>query len=301
VKAAAPGKLVLSGAYAVLGGAPAIVTAVDRYVIADSERQAELVTPEVRAAIGDEPAPWFDASALRNTRGKLGLGSSAAILVASLAARLIARGAETGDASLQRALFAPALVAHQSAQRGGSGVDVCASVHGGTLVVRRRGAQLEIRNVSLPAELVWRVISLGAPASTSDLVGRVRAFSERAPERFEAVLRPLSDAASAAERALERADGGALLAALETQARALALLGDAAGAPIVTPELGRLAEAGAREGAVVLPAGAGGGDVALFVGHRAPSGAFEQARDALGLELLELGFGARGVHAISTA
>src|SRR5690606_12116062 len=36
MKTKAPGKVVLSGAYAVLEGAPCIVTAVDRYVYADS-------------------------------------------------------------------------------------------------------------------------------------------------------------------------------------------------------------------------------------------------------------------------
>src|SRR5262249_8121092 len=63
--ARAPGKLVLSGAYSVLYGAPALVAAVDRYVSADSALAAERVTPEVRAALGDAPAPGFDASALR--------------------------------------------------------------------------------------------------------------------------------------------------------------------------------------------------------------------------------------------
>ena len=43
-RARAPGKVVLSGAYAVLSGAPAIVAAVSRYVTADSARPAELLT-----------------------------------------------------------------------------------------------------------------------------------------------------------------------------------------------------------------------------------------------------------------
>jgi len=42
--ARAPGKLVLSGAYAVLSGAPALVVAVDRYVVADSARPAAFLT-----------------------------------------------------------------------------------------------------------------------------------------------------------------------------------------------------------------------------------------------------------------
>ncbi len=65
VRAGAPGKVVISGAYAVLEGAPAVVSAVSRYAWADARRTADFVTPEVKAALGDGPAPWFDASALR--------------------------------------------------------------------------------------------------------------------------------------------------------------------------------------------------------------------------------------------
>ncbi len=102
-RARAPGKLVLSGAYAVLSGAPAIVAAVDRYVTADSARPASFLTPEVRAAIGDQPAPWFNADDLRENGEKLGLGSSAAILVASLAALELDRTPGLSDAALSAA------------------------------------------------------------------------------------------------------------------------------------------------------------------------------------------------------
>ena len=53
MKARAPGKLVLSGAYAVLEGAPAIVAAVDRYAMADTEQAAAFVGAELQAAIGN--------------------------------------------------------------------------------------------------------------------------------------------------------------------------------------------------------------------------------------------------------
>ena len=63
-RARAPGKLVLSGAYAVLSGAPAIVTAVSRYVIADTSQLAELVTDEVAAALAPgQVASWVSARA----------------------------------------------------------------------------------------------------------------------------------------------------------------------------------------------------------------------------------------------
>src|SRR5262245_49593809 len=136
MNARAPGKVVLSGAYAVLEGAPAIVAAVDRYVVADASRHASFVTREVQAAIdaGDLSfAPWFDASALRATDDsghsrKLGLGSSAAILVAFLAAVL---GASACEGAALEALSERAARAHRLAQAGGSGIDVTASAMGG--------------------------------------------------------------------------------------------------------------------------------------------------------------------------
>ena len=90
----APGKLVLSGASSVLGGAPALVTAVDRYALADPARAAVHLADEVAAAVKSGLAAracFVDASALRvDLEGggsrKLGLGSSSAILLATLVA-----------------------------------------------------------------------------------------------------------------------------------------------------------------------------------------------------------------------
>src|SRR5690606_33184654 len=101
----------------------------------DSELEPARITAEVRAALPQGPFPAFDASELRDGDRKLGLGSSAAILVAALGA---VRGAEfSDDAGLRRAIEAPALRAHREAQGGGSGIDVAASIHGGTLIARR--------------------------------------------------------------------------------------------------------------------------------------------------------------------
>ena len=60
--------------------------------------------------------------------------------------------------------------------------------------------------------------------------------------------------------------------------------------------LARLDALARREGATVLPAGAGGGDVALFVGSAAPSAALRALALELGQKQLALELGARGVH-----
>src|SRR5690606_2525725 len=124
-------------AYAVLRGAPALVTAVSRFAEADASRPAPFVTPEVAEALRelapDRAAPWFDASSLRERGAKLGLGSSAAILVASLGA-LDPPGADQPRPAWRGRIYERALRAHRRAQGGGSGIDVAAAALGGTLL-----------------------------------------------------------------------------------------------------------------------------------------------------------------------
>ncbi len=339
--AKAPGKLVVSGAYSVLEGAPAIVVAVDRYAVADTARAPDRVTDEVRAAIEAHmmrTAPWFDASALRaklpdGRDVKLGLGSSAAILVASMAAAWAIE-----DRTLDpRALFQASLAAHRTAQGGGSGIDVAASVFGGALACRladpsrggtRRPAPPHAgssassaaseRSASVPEESPPASRDLGlslsphvlpdgtlieafaspVSASTPDLVGRVRAFAGRSPEEH---ARLLEEASRWATATLHAASVTELVDHLRAQARALSALGDAAGAPIFTPDVVELARVAEEEGAVFYPSGAGGGDVAIFAGAAAPSDRFRREAEALGRFHLDLRIGAPGVHLVSTA
>jgi len=297
VIARAPGKIVVSGAYAVLEGSPAIVAAVDRYVTADTARAPDFTTPEVRAAIGDATAPWFDAGPLRAGDKKLGLGSSAAILVASLAAIAADRGT-TGDEDLRSAVFEPALVAHRTAQGGGSGVDVAASTYGGALIAIAKDGKLAVTQTAIPPGLVIEVLFAGKPASTPELVGRVKALKASAPNDYADLLSRLDVAANEAKAAFEARSESDIVEALRAQLEGLTALGRRAAAPIVTPEVSLLAEHAAREEAVVLPAGAGGGDVALYVGPHPPSDAMRRAIDDTRHERLDLRLGALGVHVV---
>lgn len=299
MKARAPGKVVLSGAYAVLEGAPAIVSAVTRYVTSDAELPAERITPEVRAALPDGPYPSFDASELRDGQHKLGLGSSAAIVVASLAALQSAELA-ADDAALRQAIELPALRAHQLAQGGGSGIDVAASTRGGTLIATRTApGVLKLEAVTLPGELCVEAWASGVSASTPELLRAVGRFKDERRRDYDELMTSLSAAATRAAAAAGAREARALITELSLQRELLARLGSASGVPIITPEVRELAEWAKDRAAVVLPSGAGGGDIVLWVGLEPSPAAFRQLAAALDHRHVALELHARGVHCIA--
>jgi phosphomevalonate kinase len=302
--ARAPGKVVLSGAYAVLCGAPALVAAVDRYAIADSGRPAVRTTPEIQAALSAmptrPPSPFVDATALRSDDGedrKLGLGSSAAMLVAALSALETRVAPDLDDDSLQARVFAPALQAHRSAQRGGSGIDVVASTFGG---VRRcqlaQDGAINHEAAKLPAEIVIEIWSTKEAACTPDMLGRFWALTDDDPDAFVDVVGELSRAAEAAAGAPNAAR---FVGACRGQLAALTRLGTLAGSPIVTPATAQWDRAARRQGAVALPSGAGGGDIVLWIGTEPPNAHGLDAAAEAGLTRLSIGIGARGAHCAS--
>ncbi len=297
-RARAPGKLVLSGAYAVLSGAPALVAAVDRYVLADSAQPATFLTPEVRAALGARPAPWFNADDLRENGQKLGLGSSAAILVASLATLELETNAGLSDEALCARVYQRALLAHRTAQGGGSGVDVAASAHGGVLAAARANNELTLAPIQLPSALCFDVWACSASASTAAFLALIAELARRDATQHRARIGAQAEAARAALSAAESNNAPDFVRAIARQVTTLSELGNAAGANIVTPELAELGALAAGLGSAFLPAGAGGGDVAYWVGMAAPPPEFAARARALGLSRVELRLGARGVHAV---
>jgi len=216
--ASAPGKVVLSGEYAVLVGAPAVCMAIDRrahVTIAASPGEHHIVS---RAGTNNEPCrfkssdgviEWIDAGddfalldavweavgfeptpnvSLRldtrefsdvATGNKTGIGSSAALTVA-LTAALGALSSGDQNPSAPEPETA-AFKAHQKFQGGrGSGVDIATSVAGGLVeyVMNRR----ETHQLTWPDELAYALIWVGAPASTTQKLDRL-ARSKPRPSR----------------------------------------------------------------------------------------------------------------------
>ena len=269
----APGKMLISGAYAVLEGAPAVVISLARGAEADSARPADFVSEEVKAALG-EHAPYVSAEGMFERGRKLGLGASAALTVAALGLRAAERGADLASSETRAALFQSAWEAHQKVQQGGSGVDIAASVYGGVVDYRLEQGRPRVAPRTWPSELVWSVFASDRSARTSELRARVDALHGRDVAAFEAVMWPLFDAAARASVALEKGLPGDVLVALRDSAHALFRLGKSAEAPIVLPGHETLFPVAESEGGAFFPSGAGGGDISVFVGSAPPSPAF---------------------------
>src|SRR5690606_13207035 len=157
----------------------------------------------------------------------------------------------------------PALEAHRRAQGGGSGIDVVASALGGTQRFQLVAGESVTAPFSLPEGLVIEVWASARSASTAEMLRRVAAFRERSPDEHRRIFEALREAA---EHAAAATSADAFVDALRRQVELFARLGRAASAPIVTFDLETLDCLARRDGAVMLPSGAGGGDVVLFVG-----------------------------------
>ncbi|MDT0635785.1 hypothetical protein [Spectribacter hydrogenoxidans] len=328
VTATAPGKLFLLGEYAVLHGAPALLAAMDarcrinlepadcwrvtarplglsELILADDGaipaeasddvRRALTVFDAVRRTVATESElrplqVTIDTTAFFRGGHKLGLGASAAVAVALTAGLHRLLGHPDDPATVCNT----ATAAHRLAQGGeGSGADVATATHGG-IVEFAAGRPAQPR--AWPAGLHARPVMTGNGADTRELVAAVRRLATTDPTGHAAAIRRLADLADQGRAAVIRSDIPGLLTACRASLEALATLGVAAGADIVTAQHRALAAAVAETGAVFKTTGAGGGDLGLILAA-SPSvmEAARRAAEALGHTCPPLAFGAGGV------
>ena len=307
----APGKMMLSGEYAVLEGAPAIVAAVSaraRVSLGTPEREApaearatwELISAREEISAADARRLVVDVAELRDPTGaqKLGLGSSAAAAAATAALVPVLSGRGVDSRSAREAIFRDAFQGHRVIAPGGSGADVAAASFGGFVRFSPGNADStlpRVESVSLPDELTLRVVWTGHAARTSELIAQIRALEEARPADFRARMDDLREAAGSLGRALPSDDLRATIIAVTHHHEAMRALGEAANAPIVDAGLSRAADLASRFGGAAKPSGAGGGDVAIaFFSDADAAHAFDQACGDHGLTLLDLTLGDEG-------
>jgi phosphomevalonate kinase len=298
MKLRAPGKVFLAGEYAVLErGRPALVVGIDRFLEATVE-PAQTVSVSHRGAVwsGGEPPPElrFAVRAVQLAKPvhpfrlvfenelaiagkKLGLGGSAAATVLAVRA---ARPELSKEETLSLAI-----AAHWMEQGGaGSGGDVAASALGGVLRVAGRipwssveeamklpmeellrASPIDARQLPVPSDLRLLLAFTGEPADTRVLVRQVRALALGNGPRWRVCEAAITRACEALSAAFETGRREQALQAVRDGAAAMARLGEAAGAPIVTEALALACALASAAGAAAKPSGAGGGDCAVVL------------------------------------
>jgi len=288
--ASAPGKVVLSGEYAVLDGAPAICMAVNRHahvVIADIDSDcSEVRAPGFTDTVGrfkmiDGGIRWEDGQASFGvvdavlsvvgieqtgaksidlnssefvdsaTQRKIGIGSSAAITVALCAAAVSSANPAVLTTLAQRA--------HTNLQEGaGSGVDIATSVSGGLIEYRMQDAS--VTALKWPGGLYYRLLWTGVAASTRTKLSKLAASVSK-PSR--AGLVAASESLALAWRSNDAQQVSAGYRDYTQQLHRFSVDHDLG---IFDAGHAELWQAASAAGLTYKPCGAGGGDIGILLG-----------------------------------
>lgn len=293
VETTAPGKLVLSGEYAVLAGGPALVLALerrarvsiqpggDRWRIVSrgfegaSDHTLEALAGDAQIAPGDPasvvahvlramtasgiPLTALPAGAGVEVDSRAGFHAGTKLGIgtsAAVATAVTAACLALAGAELEDMLDV-ALAAHRALQGGkGSGLDVAAAYHGGLVRFERRGAGIAVERCAWPDGLAILPVWTGVAADTRDYIARFDAYRAGSG----GALTPLVDAARAVVAALP--DARAFMRELRAWNERLLDLDRAAGVGIFGTHHRRLYEL-APGSVVYKPCGAGGGDFGI--------------------------------------
>ncbi len=303
VTVSAPGKMVLTGEYAVLEGAPAVVMAVSARARVTLQPAAEGYTIDAhdlgvdgaRAQVLASRPPtvqWLGAAtgspqrlqlvrhvledlaarqvpapfhAQLDTSAFFSAANGAKLGLGSSAALTVAlAGAVRVHDGLSTLDVADLVTMHRRLQNNrGSGLDIAASVNGGVIVYRLQRGRPHVRTAQWPEALHTCFVWSGRSASTSAFLQQLAHWRQHAPERFAVRMRDLGDRAEAAEKAVGSGDATTLLAAVKSYAQALQQLGEASGLDIVSAEHRHIGAIAADCGIVYKTCGAGGGDIGM--------------------------------------
>jgi phosphomevalonate kinase len=245
-------------------------------------RAGDLPATEIALSTAD-----FHSTDARGQRHKLGLGSSAAIVVALTGALLRHAGAGAVDQAEQLAI---ACEAHRRLQGGaGSGTDVATSLYGGVVGVEfpAPGGVPRVTPLAWPQGLHCLAVWTGRSASTPAMLARLRGWQQAQPALAAGHLARLGAASSRGLAAWRAGDTAGVLGAIGHFADALHQLDEAVGLGIWSAEHREIAGLAAEAGVAYKPSGAGGGDYGLaFTGRAGGLSGLRQAVEAAGYQCL---------------
>ena len=315
VTASAPGKVIVTGEYAVLDGAPAICMAVARRArvqisLAD-DGQHKITAPGFRPdpryfsniaqAASEYPllaAVWQQLPARTERylsfvldsrdfvvadKQKIGIGSSAAVAVA-LAAAL--NQVDSGNADV----VATAMQAHRDFQGGsGSGADIACSAQGGVVEYRMGGSPIVSR--TWPPGLHYTLLWSGQSADTQAKIKKFTATGSSASRSG------LKNAAANVAAAWSESDAAQFLAELAEYRDTLRRFDSDHDLGIFGAGHAELADAATSGSVVYKPCGAGGGDLGIaMASNESALDDFVELASRSQFEKLELAIDETGVE-----
>jgi len=223
IKVSAPGSLMLMGEHAVLFGHRALACAVDKriHVTLNPRPDRNIV---IRSALAqyqgsldelpDDSRLSFVLFAINQCKTQLssgfelhiesefshtvGLGSSAAVTVATVKALLAFRGDQVGPEEL----FEHALSVVHGVQGRGSGTDLAASVYGGLIAYTVSPRQIS----PLPGLPAISLYYAGYKTKTPDVLARVAESTQAFPELYRSLYQLMNETTLTAESAVASQD-----------------------------------------------------------------------------------------------
>lgn len=266
-----PGKLMLLGEHAVVYGYPCIVTTVNKYLTVKvkkiNEKQDIILTHGVsddrfvRKAI----VVFRDKFSMRqpihletkSELGNYGLGSSSAVVVATLKALIKLFKQETprlwrGGGISNRQLFNLSYKVVQKVQGLGSGFDLAACIWGGTVYFDGKSKDVEpLTNDKLPIIAGFS----GNKANTVEMVNKVKELREKNSKLVEDIFKSIASFVEKGKKAIIDKDWVTLGKLMTKNHLLLSKLG------VSTDKLDKLVSAACKAGAYGAKlSGAGGGD-----------------------------------------
>ncbi len=234
---------------------------------------------------------WGEISMVKNEetgqKMKVGFGSSAAAVVAIIAAVLQYHTDSNFTQQDKEVIFKLSIISHFLGQgKLGSGFDVAASTFGGALIYRKFDPdwlQQKITNeplsklvnedwpllqyipISLPAELVMMVGFTGTSASTTKLVQEMKLYKQKYPDGYFTIISRIADVTEQLIEAIKSKNQLSILKLLDQNRILLEELSFACSCHLEIEAHQIMSHTASKYGAVAKFSGAGGGDCSVGV------------------------------------
>ncbi len=260
IAATAPGKIVVSGEYAVLEGYSALSIAVNRRAVSKKSRSLAaspfLIELGKRLKKREEDVPWpvhVDTDSMKWRGKKLGIGSSSACTVSAAKFAL--------PEISERELFELCLSVHRQVQggSGGSGVDVASAVYGAAIDYKIVSGRSEVNAAVIP-DVHFVYLYAGEPQKTTKALATSSMLKKNFPKVHRDRMSQLGEVSEELLKTERPKDWIEMLA----QAREAVLALQKDGKMAIEIDSHRRAALLAVEcGGVAKSTGAGGGDMII--------------------------------------